>query len=331
MKCRRRDRARPAAPAIFPRMHPVDLAALAARLPARPLTRFAPSPTGYLHLGHVANAVWVWGMARALGRAGAAPARGPRPGPLPAGVRGRAARRPRVAGTRAGRRRAGRVPRRARRRSARATRRASTGRARAAAAPAGLRLRLLRGRTSPAPRATSSTRRPGIRGAAATAGSTAGARPRAPAPAGPGRRALRRRPARRAGAGSRRRSAATCCCATGWGSGPTSSPWWWTTSGTGWTWSSGARTCSSSTGRQIRLGRLLGRPAPPVFLHHPLIRKPGGEKLSKSSGDTGIRELRAAGVDAGGGAGAGGAGSPGSRPSPTPLGRDDLAKLFAAG
>jgi glutamyl-tRNA synthetase/glutamyl-Q tRNA(Asp) synthetase len=50
-----------------------------------------------------------------------------------------------------------------------------------------------------------------------------------------------------------------------------------------------------STGRQIRLGRLLGRPAPPAFLHHPLIRKPGGEKLSKAAGDTGVRELRARG------------------------------------
>ena len=32
-------------------------------------TRYAPAPTGYLHLGHVANAIWVWGLARAAGAA----------------------------------------------------------------------------------------------------------------------------------------------------------------------------------------------------------------------------------------------------------------------
>lgn len=37
------------------------------RLPARPVTRFAPSPTGELHLGHVAHALWVWGVARHTG------------------------------------------------------------------------------------------------------------------------------------------------------------------------------------------------------------------------------------------------------------------------
>jgi glutamyl-Q tRNA(Asp) synthetase len=53
-----------------------------------------------------------------------------------------------------------------------------------------------------------------------------------------------------------------------------------------------------STGRQIRLARMLGRTEPPVFVHHDLIMKSAGEKLSKSSGDTGVRELRAAGVTA---------------------------------
>lgn len=51
----------------------------------------------------------------------------------------------------------------------------------------------------------------------------------------------------------------------------------------------------SSTGRQIRIGRLLGRDTPPRFLHHPLILRADGRKLSKSNRDTGIRDLRAAG------------------------------------
>jgi glutamyl-tRNA synthetase/glutamyl-Q tRNA(Asp) synthetase len=51
----------------------------------------------------------------------------------------------------------------------------------------------------------------------------------------------------------------------------------------------------ASTGRQIQLARLLGRAEPPAFLHHPLIMKSPSQKLSKSDGDTGVRELRAAG------------------------------------
>jgi len=51
----------------------------------------------------------------------------------------------------------------------------------------------------------------------------------------------------------------------------------------------------ASTGRQIQLARLLGRDQPPEFLHHPLIMKSPGQKLSKSDGDSGIRELRARG------------------------------------
>jgi glutamyl-tRNA synthetase/glutamyl-Q tRNA(Asp) synthetase len=50
-----------------------------------------------------------------------------------------------------------------------------------------------------------------------------------------------------------------------------------------------------STGRQIQLGRLLGRERPPAFLHHELLMKTATQKLSKSDGDTGVRELRARG------------------------------------
>ena len=50
-----------------------------------------------------------------------------------------------------------------------------------------------------------------------------------------------------------------------------------------------------STGRQIQLARLLGRPQPPEFLHHELLMKSATQKLSKSDGDTGVRDLRAKG------------------------------------
>lgn len=50
-----------------------------------------------------------------------------------------------------------------------------------------------------------------------------------------------------------------------------------------------------STGRQIRLARLLGRTTMPRFAHHGLVMKSATEKLSKSDGDTGVRDLRAAG------------------------------------
>ena len=39
---------------------------LIARLPAEPVTRFAPAPTGWLHLGHVLNAYYIWEIARAI-------------------------------------------------------------------------------------------------------------------------------------------------------------------------------------------------------------------------------------------------------------------------
>jgi len=62
-----------------------------------------------------------------------------------------------------------------------------------------------------------------------------------------------------------------------------------------------------STGRQLQLARLLGRRDPPQFLHHRLIMKSAasaggfggpGQKLSKSDGDTGVRDLRARGWSA---------------------------------
>ncbi len=51
----------------------------------------------------------------------------------------------------------------------------------------------------------------------------------------------------------------------------------------------------ASTGRQIRIARLLGRTAAATFAHHDLIMKSATQKLSKSDGDTGIRDLRLAG------------------------------------
>ena len=50
-----------------------------------------------------------------------------------------------------------------------------------------------------------------------------------------------------------------------------------------------------STGRQIQLARLLGRREASTFMHHPLIMKSPGQKLSKSDGDTGVRALVTAG------------------------------------
>jgi glutamyl-tRNA synthetase/glutamyl-Q tRNA(Asp) synthetase len=53
---------------------------------------------------------------------------------------------------------------------------------------------------------------------------------------------------------------------------------------------------ASSTGRQLRLRRMLGGSGALRFAHHPLIVKPDGQKLSKSAADTGVRELRDAAV-----------------------------------
>jgi glutamyl-tRNA synthetase/glutamyl-Q tRNA(Asp) synthetase len=51
-----------------------------------------------------------------------------------------------------------------------------------------------------------------------------------------------------------------------------------------------------STGRQILLHRLLGHERPPFYLHHQPVLHPDGRKLSKSAGDTAVRELKAFGA-----------------------------------
>ncbi|HSL97604.1 MAG TPA: glutamate--tRNA ligase family protein [Candidatus Deferrimicrobiaceae bacterium] len=53
-----------------------------------------------------------------------------------------------------------------------------------------------------------------------------------------------------------------------------------------------------ATPSQIRLGRLLGRPIPPAFAHHALVRQPDGSKLSKADGATAVGELLDAGATA---------------------------------
>jgi glutamyl/glutaminyl-tRNA synthetase len=46
-----------------------------------------------------------------------------------------------------------------------------------------------------------------------------------------------------------------------------------------------------STPSQIRLGTVLHRPLPPTFAHHPLVRRADGSKLSKADGATAVGEV----------------------------------------
>lgn len=82
-----------------------------------------------------------------------------------------------------------------------------------------------------------------------------------------------------------------------------------------------------STGRQVRLARMLGRTAMSRFLHHPLIVSAGGAKLSKANRDTGLRDLRAAGIAPEEVLGAAAAAT-GLLPQPTAITAADLASLF---
>ncbi len=85
-----------------------------------------------------------------------------------------------------------------------------------------------------------------------------------------------------------------------------------------------------STGRQLRLARLLGRTTPIRYLHHPLIHGPTGAKLSKANRDTGIREMRAAGLAPEDVLGAAAAAT-GLLPEVRPLHPSELPSLFGLG
>jgi glutamyl-tRNA synthetase/glutamyl-Q tRNA(Asp) synthetase len=308
---------------------PLDLAALAARLPARPLTRFAPSPTGYLHLGHVANAVWVWGLAGALGGRvllriedhdrgrcrpeyeaalfedlawlGLEPDLG-RPGEIGSGPS--------------------------------SYRQSDVGPAYQAALDRLGRAGLLFGcdctrkdiALTEGDVFNQETRYPGrcrARGLALASG--IGARLRLDP--GPERFVDAR-------LGSQEQDPAQQC-------GDLLlrdrlDQWTYQFAVVVDDWRHHVdlvvqgEDLLQSTGRQLRLGRLLGRSSPPVFLHHPLIRKPGGDKLSKAAGDTGVRELRAAGAPPAEVLGRAAA-LTGLLPWPEPVEPHDLAKLFSAG
>jgi glutamyl/glutaminyl-tRNA synthetase len=86
----------------------------------------------------------------------------------------------------------------------------------------------------------------------------------------------------------------------------------------------------SSTGRQIRLARMLGRETPPRFLHHPLILKASGEKLSKAAGDSGVRDLRQQGLAPAEVIGRAAAAC-GLIVTARPIGADEVGALFRAG
>lgn len=302
------------------RMTPVDLTLLAARLPARPLTRFAPSPTGYLHLGHVSNAVWTWGLARALG------------GRVLLRVEDHDRTRCRPAYERAlldDLEWLGLEPDLG---GAGAYRQSDAGEAYEAAV-ARLVARVFVCDCSRKDLARSGgdvlneeTRYQGrCRDRGLAPGAGRGLRLRVE----PG---IERFTDVRFGKQEQDPGAQCGDLLIRDRLGQ-------------WTYQLAVvvddlrqqvdlvvrgEDLLQSTGRQILLGRLLGRKEPPVFLHHPLIRKQSGQKLSKSSGDTGIRELRAAGAEPAEVLGRA-AFLTGLQPDPAPIRARDLANLFVAG
>jgi glutamyl-Q tRNA(Asp) synthetase len=83
-----------------------------------------------------------------------------------------------------------------------------------------------------------------------------------------------------------------------------------------------------ATAAQIRLARLLGRGTPPVFMHHPLVRHRSGAKLSKAEGDASVRSMLDAGRTPAELFGLA-ARLAGLQPDITPLAPGELGRLFA--
>ena len=278
-------------------------------VPADPVTRFAPAPTGYLHLGHVLNAVFVWGVARRFGGTVLLRVEDHDRGRCRAEYEealledlewlGLEPDRPTVGSFREGLSPFRQSDRETRYQAALAdllerhegyrcgcSRRRIDELVGAVAAP---------GAPAPAPAPGSETRYPGT------------CRSRPPAAADPaGVRIVMERGAERftdLRYGSVEQEPERQC-------GDLlvkdrSGRWTYQFAVTVDDWDQGVNLVIrgddllASTGRQVRLARLLGRGAQPVFLHHPLVLKPSGEKLSKASGDTAVAQLRRAGVAAG--------------------------------
>lgn len=276
-------------------MLPLDLAALRGRLPPGPLTRFAPSPTGFLHLGHVANAIFVWGVARALG------------GRVLLRVedhdRGRSRPEyetalledlewlglfPDVGAPAEFRRGASSHRQSDCAPEYQAALDALARSARVYACDCSRRGIAAEGGDSP----DRETRYPGRcrdRGLpfAGGRGLRVVVEPGAEAFTDGLLGAVTQVPSEQCGDLLLRDRAGN---------------WTYQFAVVVDDWRQGVdlvvrgEDLLSSTGRQIRLSRMLGRQRPPAYLHHPLIRKENGAKLSKSSGDTAVRELRRAGA-----------------------------------
>lgn len=83
-----------------------------------------------------------------------------------------------------------------------------------------------------------------------------------------------------------------------------------------------------STGRQLRLARMLGAVRRPAFYHHPLVRDAQGEKLGKRHGSPALSELRGRGICATTVLGKAALGA-GLIPEPRPIRANEAAELVA--